>query len=162
MSFEHVNRCEVCHKTPNRNPFQFMNKRTPCSPDDWMSLTTGHHCKCRACWVALGRGTLHNTPLQVRLLERGYEWQAAACEWPSACEWGDGGVRCITGMTSDECCTLLCALKQESDMIIIVKLFLAGQVRVCHNTTWQDMKCVRTAHKANVFSLSHALKASDS
>lgn len=75
---------------------------------------------------------------------------------------GDGGVRCITGMTSDECCTLLCALKQESDMIIIVKLFLAGQVRVCHNTTWQDMKCVRTVHKANVFSLSHALKASES
>lgn len=72
-------------------------------------------------------GRLHNTPLQVQLIGSGYEWQAAACKWPSACEWGHGGT---VHQRHDEWGEPRFAMpKPESDMIIIVKLFLVQQSR---------------------------------
>lgn len=93
---------------PNWNPFfsppHFMNERS--SPDDGMSLPAEASLQMQGMLSGSQTDVLHNTPLQVQLIESGYEWQVAAFKWPSACEWGQGGAECIPGMTSEECCTL--------------------------------------------------------
>lgn len=70
-----------------------MNKKTPLCPG-WQNVFNGlASLQMQGTSSGPLTGLLHNPPLQVRLIEGGYEWQAAACKWPSACEWGRGALR---------------------------------------------------------------------
>lgn len=74
----------------NWNHFEFMNRRTPMCPG-WQNVFNGR-ASLQMQGMSSGSltGLLHNTPLQVQLIESSYNWQAAACKWPSDCEWGHG------------------------------------------------------------------------
>lgn len=88
LSFKHANRWEASHKCLIETLLSLWIREHPCAPDDRMSLMALHHCKCRARRAALSLACYITH--RCRCV---YEWQAAACKWPSACEWGRGALR---------------------------------------------------------------------
>lgn len=154
ISLKHTNRWEASHKRLIETLLTLWIREHSWALDDRMSLTAGASLQMQGMISGSPTGVLHNTLLQVQLIESGYEWQAAACKWPSACEWGHGG---RVHQKHDKWGALHFAMHAEAeirrDNNSQTISGVARQVRVCQNTTWQDMsmKCVRTAHKANVF-----------
>lgn len=87
ISFKHANRWEPGHKCLIETLLSLWIRDQPCALDDRMSSTVLQIWGMSSSPLT---GLLHKPPLQVQLIQSGYEWQEAASKWPSAHEWKEG------------------------------------------------------------------------